>query len=462
MRSLRGESVNFFCRRIEILFQLWGNDRMKLFKMGLAALCLGAALSTVRAEEADRLSVLESKYDALVREFETLKNGKEGAVHKPVFGLAPAASKVYHLKEGVTLGGYGEMVYQNFEARKDNGTASGKTDQLDFLRYVLYVGYRFSDKFLINSEVEIEHAAEDKRGEVSVEMVNVDYLHSPALNFRAGLLLLPVGFLNELHEPPIYHGTLRPNVERNIIPTTWRENGFGVFGQAGPLSYRAYLVNGLQALKDTALGGTTDKVKGFSASSGFRDGRQKGSSALAEDMALVGRLDYTGVPGLLVGGSCYTGPSGQNAVVGGEKLDARTTLWETHGEWNRSGWELRALYSRATLGDADRVNAAQGLAGNNSIGEALWGAYGQVAFNVLSRTEARASLSPFVRYERYNTQARVPSGFSANPANDRTELVYGLTYKPISTVVLKGEFIDNKNRAGTGVDQWNAAMGYLF
>lgn len=435
---------------------------MKLVKVGVAALWFGAAVSMARAEEADRLSALESKYDALMRELETLKTEKEGAVHKPVFGLAPAASKVYHLKEGVTLGGYGEMVYQNYEARKDDGTASGKTDQLDFLRYVLYAGYRFSDKFLVNSEIEIEHAAEDKRGEVSVEMVNVDYLHSPALNLRAGLLLLPVGFLNELHEPPIYHGTLRPNVERNIVPTTWRENGFGLFGQSGPLSYRAYVVNGLQALKDTALGGSADKVKGFAASSGFRDGRQKGSSALAEDMALVGRLDYTGVPGLLLGGSYYTGQSGQNAVVGGEKLDARTTLWEAHGEWNRSGWEVRALYSRTALSDADRVNAAQGLVGNASVGEAMWGAYGQVAFNVLSLTDAAAALSPFVRYERYNTQARVPAGFSANPANDRTELVYGLTYKPISTVVVKGEFMDNKNRAGTGVDQWNAAVGYLF
>lgn len=435
---------------------------MKRLKRLLAVALAAGVAGGVRAEESDRLFQLESRLESLTREIETLKTEKVGAIHKPVFGLAPAASKVYHLKEGVTLGGYGEMVYSNYDARNDNGTASGKTDQLDFLRYVLYAGYRFSDKFLVNSEIEIEHAAEDKRGEVSVEMVNIDYLHSKALNGRAGLLLLPVGFLNELHEPPIFHGALRPNAERNIVPTTWRENGAGVFGQAGPLSYRAYVVNGLQALSDTAYGATSVKVKGFSASSGFRDGRQKGSSALAEDMALVGRLDYTGVPGLLLGGSYYTGPSGQNAVVAGRKLDAHTTLWETHGEWTGRGFEVRALYSRTALGEADRVNTAQGLVGNASVGEAMWGAYGQVAFNVLSRTEAAASLAPFVRYERYNTQARVPAGFSANPANDRTELIYGLTYKPISTVVVKGEFMDNKNRAGTGVDQWNAAVGYLF
>jgi len=435
---------------------------MKRMTGFLSVVVLAGAAFVARAEEADRLSQMESRLEALARELESMKSEKTGAVHKPVFGLAPAAAKVYHLKEGVTLGGYGEMVYQNYEARKDNGTASGKIDQLDFLRFVLYAGYRFNDKFLVNSEIEIEHAAEDKRGEVSVEMVNIDYLHRRALNLRAGLLLLPVGFLNELHEPPIFHGVLRPNVERNIVPTTWRENGFGLFGQAGPLSYRAYVVNGLQALSDTAYGATSVKVKGFSASSGFRDGRQKGSSALAEDMALVGRLDYTGVPGLLLGGSYYTGQSGQNAVVGGEKLDARTTLWETHGEWNNRGLEVRALYSRTALSDADRVNAAQGLVGNASVGEMMWGAYGQVAFNVLSLTESTSFLAPFVRYERYNTQARVPAGFSAHPANDRTEFVYGLTYKPISTVVLKGEFMDNKNRAGTGVDQWNAAVGYLF
>lgn len=440
---------------------------MKTRWLLLAVLCGGSSLWG--SEDAARWEAMESRLESLSRELTALKEASAETLSTtapltvPAHGLAPAAAKVYHVKDGATLGGYGEMVYQNFDGSRDDGAASGKKDQIDFLRFVLYAGYRFNERWLVNSEIEFEHAAEDKRGEVSVEMVNLDYLWTPSMNVRAGLLLLPVGFLNEMHEPTTYHGALRPNVERNIIPTTWRENGAGFFGQTGPLSYRAYVVNGFQVLKDTAtVGGSTNKVKGFSAESGFRDGRQKGSSALAEDLAVVGRLDFTGVPGLLLGGSYYTGESGQGAVVNGQELDARVTLWETRGEWAARGAEIRALYARGTVSDAALINQGQGVTGNDSVGEVLWGSYVQGAFNVLSLTQTSAYLAPFVRYERYNTQARVPAGYTSNPANDRTELIYGLTYRPIPAVALKGEFQNNNNRAGTGVDQWNLAVGYAF
>ncbi len=414
------------------------------------------------AEDGARIQELERKLGALTEEVDKLKSG-ENAPYEPKFGLAPAAAKVYHLKEGVSLGGYGELVYQDFHARKDDGTGSGKRRQVDMSRFILYVGYRFSDKFVFNSEIEIEHAAEDKRGEVSVELVTLDYLHQPAFNLRGGLLLLPVGFINELHEPPIFHGALRPNVERNIIPSTWRENGVGVFGQAGPVAYRTYLVNGGQAVKDSVLGITGgDKVKGYSSSSGIRDGRQKGSSAFAEDLAWVARLDYTGLPGILVGGSFYAGDSGQNAVVSGRTLEAGTTLWEGHTEYKRRGLELRGLYARIGLGDASLINAAQGVTGGSSVGERMWGGYLQAAYNLFALCKTEQYLAPFLRYERYNTQAAVPAGFSSSGAYDRTEITHGLTYRPILNIVVKGEFQDLKNRAGSGVDQWNMALGYLF
>lgn len=92
----------------------------------------------------------------------------------------------------------------------------------------------------------------------------------------------------------------------------------------------------------------------------------------------------------------------------------------------------------------------------------MWGGYGQLAYNVLSRNKKGIYLAPFFRYERYNTQARVPDGFASDPANDRMEMVYGLTYKPIATVVLKGEYQNNRNRADSAVDQWNLGLGYMF
>lgn len=427
----------------------------------LGVLVLSAGMS--RAEEGGDLADLEKRMATLSQEVAALKQEKKpNAVHQPVYGLAPAASKVYHLKEGISLGGYGEMVYQDYDSQKDSGAASGKKDTLDYLRFVLYVGYRFSEKFVFNSEIEIEHAAEDKRGEVSVEMATLDYLHSPVLNARGGLLLVPMGFINELHEPTVFHGVNRPNVERNIIPTTWRENGVGLFGQVGSVAYRTYMINGFQAVNDYAVSGSSGNVSGYSSSSGVRDGRQKGSKAYAEDWGWVGRLDYSGIPGLLVGGSLYTGQAGQDAVVDSQQLSAPTTLWEAHGDFQWEGVELRGLYSRASVGEVSLINTAQGFNGKNSVGEQMWGGYGQLAYNVLSRNKKGIYLAPFFRYERYNTQARVPDGFASDPANDRMEMVYGLTYKPIATVVLKGEYQNNRNRADSAVDQWNLGLGYMF
>lgn len=403
-----------------------------------------------RAEETGSLTELENRVTALSQEVAQLKRA------------APLVAKEKDPNVGVTFGGYGELVYHDVAATTDAGNPSGEKNTLDFLRFVLNVGYRFSDKFILNSEIEIEHANQEKRGEVALEMATLDYLWTTPLNFRAGLLLLPVGLINESHEPPVFHGVDRPSVEQKIIRTTWRENGAGVFGQAGSLSYKGYVVNGLQAVNDYAVTGTSGAVEGYSAAEGLREGSAEGSEAFAEDLAWVARLDYSGIPGLRVGGSVYAGEAGQGATVAGEKLNARTTLWETHGDYEWQGLELRGLYSRVSVGQVGLINQAQGYTGNESVGEKMWGGYAQVAYNVFSHCSGGTYLAPFFRYERYNTQEKVPDGYASDPANDRTEKVYGITYKPMATVVFKADFQNNANRAGSGVDQWNLGMGYMF
>jgi hypothetical protein len=158
---------------------------------------------------------------------------------------------------------------------------------------------------------------------VSVEFAALDFLWRPELNARAGLLLIPMGFINEVHEPPFFYGVQRPEVERRILPSTWRENGVGVFGQLGEsLEYRAYALNGFNA-------------QNFS-DAGIRDGRQNGSQALAEDIAFVTRLDWTpdAVPGFLLGGAFYVGDSGQDVEVGGGDVpDARLWIFEGHAQY---------------------------------------------------------------------------------------------------------------------------------
>jgi outer membrane murein-binding lipoprotein Lpp len=411
------------------------------------------------ADETVRRQVeeLRRQIDVLTREIENLKSAApekapEAQGTRGPFGLGPAASRVYGLTRGVSIGGYGEVLYQNFDDDREDGETSGRTDEIDLVRAVFYFGYKFDDRFLFNSEVEYEHATtgsgSEVKGEVSVEFAYLDFLPRREIGVRAGLLLLPVGFVNELHEPPIFLGARRPEVENRILPTTWRELGVGVFGNVGPVSYRAYVVNGLDAA-------------GFSASSPIRGGRQKGSRARAEDFGLTGRLDFVGVPGLLAGVSGYVGDSAQGRLAAGESFDGRVTLFDAHAEWRWRGFQTRALLARGSIDDAAEINRLNGLSGTSSVGERFVGAYVEAGYDVLFGRGA-ASLVPFARWERFDTQDEVPSGFAASPANDVRVWTLGLQYRPIPQVVLKVDYQDFHNGARTGVDQWNLALGWLF
>ena len=407
----------------------------------------------------ERLAELERQIQLLSEEIEKLRLGAVGEEEKEPrkgqYGLAPSASKVYEVERGTSIGGYGEAVFQNPAAESDDGSASGALNEFDFLRAILYLGHKWNDRFLFNSEIEFEHASTDKSGSVSVEFAYIDFLYRPKINFRGGMVLIPVGFLNELHEPTVFYGVTRPQVERVIIPTTWRENGGGVFGDIGPFTYRSYVVAGLTS-------------SGFSSRSGLRGGRQKGSKSIAEDFGWTGRLDLTGYPGFLVGGSFFVGDSGQGetSLTGspGSPIGGRVSLFDIHGQYNYRGLQLRGLYVMGRIGDAALINQSLGLAGTASIGSELWGWYleGAYEFVGLGKVGSAWALTPFIRYEDYDTQAEVPAGFLRNPVNDRSVTTFGFEVEPIYSVVLKLDFQNFGNRAGTGINQWNFGIGYQF
>lgn len=411
-------------------------------------------------QDTAELAELRRMIDALTREIEELRLGQEvvAVADTGLYGLAPAASKVYRVREGVSIGGYGEALYENFADEREDDAPSGKTDQFDFLRAIVYVGYKFSDRLLFNSEIEWEHAATGQAGSVSLEFAYLEYRFNDAFGIRGGMLLPPMGFLNEIHEPPTFLGTERPATENQIIPSTWRENGIGFFGRAADFDYRGYLVNGFDA-----VGGGSSNAGGFSAG-GLRGGRQKGSKAVAEDFGFVGRVDYVGQPGLIVGTSAYFGQSAQNRVTaGGAEIGGETLIWEGHGQYRARGLYLRGLFALATVDDAPELNDAKGLSGpGESIGEQLLGWYLEGGYDVLRPVRTRHELIPYVRFEQLNTQDEVPNGRQADPANDRTIVSLGLAWKPITNIIVKGDFQIHSNEADTGVDQLNAAIGYLF
>ena len=411
------------------------------------------------AADSTALAELRERIDALTLELEELRLGSDvvARADSSVLGFGPAASKVYGVPGGVSLGGYGEVVYENYSDTREDDAPSGRMDKVDALRGILYVGYKFDERFLVNSEFEFEHGATDLTGSVSLEFAYLDYRMSQAFGLRGGLLLSPMGFLNELHEPPIFLGARRTQTENRIIPTTWRENGVGVFGQTEMLSYRVYVMNGLDG-----VGGGSSNAGGFAAS-GLRGGRQKGSNAVAESFAVVGRADYVGTLGLTVGGSAYIGNSAQGRQLDdGTTVDAQTLIWEGHLDYQARGLELRALVAGATVDQAAELNELRGLTGSSSIGESLEGGYVQAGYNVLSMLNTTHDLIPYFRYEWVNSQAEVPEGFSANPANEGTILTVGASWKPLPQIVGKIDYEIQKNEATTGVNQLNLALGYLF
>ena len=415
-------------------------------------------ISAQAQDDSTRIAELETQIEAITRDLEELTLGT--AVVNPsergAFGMAPAAGKVYTINQGVSIGGYGEVLYQGYAGAKENGDASGKTAKLDAYRGIIYVGYKFNDKVLFNSEIEIEHGSTGLAGSASLEFAYLDYKLTDNFGLRAGLLLVPVGITNEVHEPPVWLGTIRPRSEIKIIPATWRESGFGFFGETDAFSYRAYLVNSLDG-----IGGGSAGSKGFS-SSGLRGGRQKGSKAIAENFSAVGRVDYTGTPGLMIGTSLYTGDQGHNSDLNGREVSIGTTIWEGHIKYQGRGFDIQALTALASVDNADKLNEMKGLTGSGSVGEKMSGWYAQLGYDLLFSSASEQALLPYVRYEAVNTQVDVPSGYSSSGSKDFNVTTIGLAWKPIGNTVLKTDYEIHSNASSSGINQFNVAIGWLF
>jgi hypothetical protein len=402
----------------------------------------------------------ERKTGILAEEFEKLKTNltvPETTEYKSLYGFGPAASKVYGVRRGLSIGGYAEGYYSKFVSDK----TQANRDTSDFVRLVTYMGYKFNDWILFNSEVEIEHAftqatKSSAGGEVAVEFAYLDFLLSEYANARAGMLLMPVGFLNEMHEPNTFFGVFRPEIESRIIPTTWRENGIGLFGKLGPdLQYRLYAVTGLNA-------------RGFSVS-GLRGGRQRGNRALAEDISVVGRIDYSPHPTLLFGGSFYAGDQGQNQNVNGTPIpDTHLTLWELHAQYRAYGLEFRSLFTMAYLGDARELTEAlrqtSDIGANDTIANTMLGTYTEVGYDVMPLLSPGTEqyLAPFVRFEYYDTQDNVPAGLPRNRNAAQRLWTLGASYKPHPNVVLKVDYRNFSPIEGKRPHEVNFGIGLAF
>jgi DtxR family transcriptional regulator, Mn-dependent transcriptional regulator len=325
--------------------------------------------------------------------------------------------------------------------------------QLDFHRFVLLVTHTFSEKIRFVGELELEHALVEgleEKGELELEQAYVDFLLSRSFNVRAGMLLVPIGIINERHEPPVFYGVERPFNDTVIIPTTWFEVGAGVHGEIGRgWRYRAFVVAPLDAAE-------------FSAEEGIREGRQKGSEANIGRPAVTGRIEYVALRGLTLGASGWSGKSGFQFRP---EFDVPVSVAEFDGRYARRRLELRGQFSQVWIDNAGRLNDALAISVgvNPNIARVLRGFYGEAGYRVFSNLSL-GEIGAFVRYENFDTQFRMPSGYVGLPEFDRDAWVVGATYWPDPDVAVKFDYSIVRNRSTViqEPNSLNVGLGWWF
>lgn len=398
---------------------------MKRTLFALIALVLFPAAARAQETTQEQIQRLSSELEALKKKVDRQESA---------FKLPEELSKMH-------FHGYGDIHYNHPKI----GAMSHKDgDEADVHRFVLGWGYAFSDSIRLDTEIDFEHAAD----EIELEYAHLDFDVAPALTIRAGDLLMPFGPLNEFHEPPLFYSVERPYVMNSVIPTTWQENGVGLVGRTfnDALTFRTYIVTGLDASKFTSL-------------DGIRKGRTGGSESKADDLAFVGRVEFSPTLGLALGGSLYTGGADQGDAALGS---VRVSLYEVDARYRMHGFDLTGVYVRGEISGAGKISSVTG----QTIGSSLEGWYLEAAYNVLPLLlpESKNKLTAYLRHEEFDTNKDVPSGFVRDDAADREIWSFGLAYHPHPNVVVKADYElwSNESDAENDLGRFNLGVGYMF
>lgn len=338
------------------------------------------------------------------------------------------------------LHGYGEL---HFNHPKSGAMSQAAGDEIDIHRWVIGLAYEFSDRIRMDMELDFEHAFNEPEFEYGF----LEFDLTSSLSARVGSVLMPVGQLNEFHEPPLFYSVERPYTEASMIPTSWQENGAGLVGRfmQGKVAFRTYATAGLDASKFTTL-------------DGLRKGRSKSVQSKIEDWAGVGRLEISPNKYLTVSTSGYVGGADQSNPALGYVL---VKIWEGDLKFRYEGLELGGTFLRTEINGAERVSAAAG----QTIGSAMQGGYAEAAYRLkklLFPEGSPADLALFARYERFNTNHEVPVGYTADPRAIRRILTTGLAFYPLSSVVLKADGEFWKDGTDDTVERLNLGAAFMF
>ncbi len=379
-------------------------------------------------QQQQELQLLRAQVVKLRAQAEETDQKAEAAVAAVEQGAASGASS---LASKTRIGGYGELHYNNLEG---TGGAADKTE-FDFHRFVLYFNHDFSDSIRLFTELELEHAlVEDTAngsgpGEIELEQAYIEFDLNENHRAKGGLFLIPVGILNETHEPNTFYGVERNPVEKDIIPTTWWAGGAGLSGRlGGGFSYDLAVHEGMSV---PVTGSSAFKV---------RNGRQKTAKAEGGDTAATARLKWTGIPGLEVAGTIQH----QADIAQGNSADAGSAnLVELHTAWQQGPFGLRALWARWNL--------------TGSAPEAL-GRDEQEGWYIEPSWRFSERFGVFARFNQWDNEAG--NGDADNSQKEQVD--FGFNWWPHANVVIKADYQKQDNDSGSNQDGFNLGIGYQF
>ena len=383
-------------------------------------------------------------------------NGAEAAEA----ALAPAP--VAAVAAATTVGGYAQLqATWRFTGPEPVGEGTATVRRL-----VLFVGHDFSRWGApLRADVELEWentvTTTGRPGSVEVEQAVVTWTPlGDAIQVRAGLLLVPMGIVNEHHDPPSFLGVDRPTFDQLVIPSTWRELGVALGGRHGVLRWQAALLSPLDPT-------------GFD-DAGIVNGRTLGAVAPVDAAAFAARVEVQPRAGLVVGASGYgsdVGPTHAWANAAGESLTLSLPVLgaEVDARFRGHGVEARAVGAYWALPESDDLMEALRpdgspyfLAGAAPVPTAMLGGYVELGWNVLQFADTDHALVPFVRLEHVDTQHAVPDGEAANPQRTLDEGTFGLCWRPIPTLAVKADVQLSDRKYGD--DAWgvDVGVGYLY
>lgn len=412
-------------------------------KIGLVATVMVGVFAFAASSHADSISDLQQQLDDIkgkIQELQTLQAQK-----KPE-AVAESSDYLKKLWGNTKVSGYGELEYI---VRKDNGNGNGG-NTLDPHRVVLNVTSQLADWIDFNSELEWEHGGSDggADGSISVEQAYLTFKLNQALNIKSGVMLMPMGAINQNHEPVNFYSSARPALDTFLIPSTWQEMGVGISGTLHKkVDYQLMAVTGLDGSK-------------FNAEKGLREGRQGFGKDSNRNFAVTGRLDVRPVDGLITSLSLFSG----NSAPSGSPT-AYTTIAALDGRYRIKDFELAGEYVHVYQ---DRPEVL-----NTEIGRNMAGYWVEGAWHALPTAWKKGRLSSsdavlFARYSQLNTQ----QGGAIDPTKtsgrfNRNYTTVGISFMPIPSVAIKADYQIYADRRSAGEipldnDKFQITVGFVF